>query len=69
MSGAHLYNRVDLEDGLMVTIKPVTVKSATRYLLTADNLKLRTKSTYIFSTFSDAHAYAESCFNNEETPS
>ena len=70
MTGAHLYNRVDLNDGLMVTIKPVTVKSTTGYLLVLTDLDSRMEcGRRIFPTFESAHAYAESCFINEETQS
>ena len=64
---AHLYNRVDLNDGLMVVIKPVTVKSGTGYLLVLTDLDSRTEcGRKIFPTFADAHAYAESCFLTTE---
>lgn len=70
MSGAHLYNRVDLKEGLMVTIKPVTVRHQPGYLLTLTDLDSRMEcGRRIFPTFADAHQYAESCFNNEETQS
>jgi len=69
MSGAHLYNRCDLDDGLMVTIKPVTVKSTTGFLLTLIDLDSRSEcGRRIFPTFQAAHAYAESCFAPTETP-
>ena len=62
----HLYNRCDLEDGLMATIKPVTVKSATGYLLVLIDLDSRMEcGRRIFPTFQAAHAYAESCFASE----
>ncbi len=70
MSGAHLYNRIGLDDGLMVTIKPVTVKSTTGYLLVLIDLDSRSEcGRRIFPTFQAAHAYAESCFINDKEPS
>lgn len=66
MSGAHLYNRCDLEDGLMATIKPITVKSTTGFLLVLTDLDSRMEcGRRIFPTFAAAHQYAESCFINE----
>ena len=70
MSGAHLYNRTDLDDGLMVVIKPVTVKHQPGFLLVLTDLDSRMEcGRRIFPSFAAAHQYAESCFNNEETPS
>jgi len=67
MTGAGLYNRCDLDDGLMVTIKPVTVKSTTGFLLTLIDLDSRMEcGKRIFPTFQAAHAYAESCFAPSE---
>ena len=67
MSGAHLYNRIDPDDGLMVTIKPITVKSGTGYLLVLTDLDSRMEcGRRIFPTFESAHAYAESCFLTTE---
>ena len=66
MSGAHLYNRIDLNDGLMVTIKPITVKQ-TVYLLVLTDLDSRMEAgRRIFPTFQAAHQYAESCFITTE---
>lgn len=68
MSGAHLYNRIDLEDGLMVTIKPITVKHQPGYLLVLTDLDSRMEcGRRIFPTFQAAHAYAESCFITTES--
>ena len=65
---AHLYNRIDLDDGLMVTIRPITVKSATGYLLVLIDLDSRMEAgRRIFPTFQAAHQYAESCFAPSET--
>jgi UPF0288 family protein (methanogenesis marker protein 3) len=67
VTGAHLYNRIDLDDGLMVTIKPVTVEQ-TIYLLVVTDLDSRMEAgRRIFPTFQAAHAYAESCFAPSET--
>ena len=67
MSGAHLYNRIDLNDGLMVTIKPFCVAG---YLLVLTDLDSRMEcGRRIFPTFAAAHAYAESCFINDKEPS
>ena len=69
MSGAHLYNRCDLEDGLMVTIKPITVRHQPGYLLVLTDLDSRSEcGRRIFPTFAAAHQYAESCFATPETP-
>ena len=68
MSGAHLYNRIDLNDGLMVTIKPVTVEHQPGYLLVLTDLDSRMEAgRRIFPTFESAHQYAESCFAPSET--
>ena len=68
MSGAHLYNRIDLDAGLMAVIKPITVKSGTGYLLVLTDLDSRMEAgRRIFPTFADAHAYAESCFITTES--
>lgn len=67
MSGAHIYNRCDLDDGLMVTIKPVTVKHQPGYLLVLTDLDSRMEcGRRIFPTFQAAHQYAESCFITTE---
>jgi UPF0288 family protein (methanogenesis marker protein 3) len=67
MSGAHLYNRVDLEDGLVVTIKPITVRHQPGYLLVLTDLDSRMEcGRRIFPTFAAAHRYAESCFTPED---
>lgn len=65
----YLYNRCDLDDGLMVTIKPVTVKQ-TIYLLVLTDLDSRMEAgRRIFPTFESAQAYAEACFINDKEPS
>lgn len=70
MSGAYLYNRIDLEDGLMITIKPIALRHQPGFLLVLIDLDSKWEcGRMIFPTFQAAHAYAESCFNNEETPS
>ena len=62
----HLYNRCDLDDGLMATIKPVTVKHQPGFLLVLIDLDSRMEcGRRIFPTFQAAHAYAESCFASE----
>jgi len=67
MTGAGLYNRVCIDDGLMVTIKPITVKHQPGFLLTLIDLDSRMEcGKRIFPTFQASHAYAESCFAPSE---
>lgn len=64
-----LYNRIDLEDGMMVTIQNSPIENSPGFLLRVIDIDAQAEiGKRVFPNYDAALSYAESCFDPHDCP-